>query len=338
ELYLLKRDENNLGTQVCPIENFYEIWYNGYNQREDKLLRGDITNYHKTLHTYIFTKVIEISNCLQRMITTTTRVYNVKAAWRHKFPQISINHFVELMRLNVGIIKKTRYQEFQKLFDEPVLTICATLPVFDDHANSYEKNLQMTQELSNELILEILGALFQETRLSASRYDPRSETESSNRIPEARVTRNDIFGITNLGISICVSHCLVSAISEVCFFSTKASPFLSTIFSSFMSLVWVTSDGSLCLGGISLIKDAYRNLATTYHNLPRAYIIANKQSNLTQRMAKDISIKLVNMNTIITSIIDEESGNIDEELDNIDNEPNDLDSNIIENIMNSIDT
>ena len=25
ELHLLKRDENNLGTQVCPIENFYEV-------------------------------------------------------------------------------------------------------------------------------------------------------------------------------------------------------------------------------------------------------------------------------------------------------------------------
>ncbi|CAG8473177.1 9895_t:CDS:2 [Scutellospora calospora] len=56
---------------------------------------------------------------------------------------------------------------------------------------------------------------------------------------------------------------------------------------------------------------------------------------------KDIFIKLINMNTIITNKdfdnIYKELDNIDKEFDNIDNELNNLDSDIINNIINSID-
>ncbi|CAG8636358.1 21496_t:CDS:1, partial [Racocetra persica] len=57
-------------------------------------------------------------------------------------------------------------------------------------------------------------------------------------------------------------------------------------------------------------------------------------------MAKDIYIKLINMNTMI---MDEDSDNIDKDSDNIDklknidNESNNLDSDTINNIINSID-
>ncbi|CAG8739477.1 22478_t:CDS:2, partial [Racocetra persica] len=62
-----------------------------------------------------------------------------------------------------------------------------------------------------------------------------------------------------------------------------------------------------------------KELNINYH-LPREYIITNERNDLTQRMTKDIPIKLVNINTMIT---DKEFDNIVEEPDN---ESNNLDS------------
>ncbi|CAG8723820.1 13654_t:CDS:2, partial [Racocetra persica] len=77
--------------------------------------------------------------------------------------------------------------------------------------------------------------------------------------------------------------------------------------------------------------DAYKNLAAINDYLPREHIIASEQNNLTQEMSKDISIKLININTMM---IDEYPKHIDEEFDNIDNESNNLAPNNIIDFIN----
>ncbi|CAG8484205.1 24700_t:CDS:1, partial [Cetraspora pellucida] len=66
-------------------------------------------------------------------------------------------------------------------------------------------------------------------------------------------------------------------------------------------------------------RDAYRNLAAINFHLPREYIIANEQNNLTQEIINKIQINLINMNKAINNPnLEEEPNYIDIIPDNID--------------------
>ncbi|CAG8477944.1 1873_t:CDS:2, partial [Racocetra fulgida] len=70
--------------------------------------------------------------------------------------------------------------------------------------------------------------------------------------------------------------------------------------------------------------DAYRSLAAIDYHLPREHLVVIERNNLTQRMTKDIPIKLVDINTKLDSleIVEDDVEDVEEDVeegsDNID--------------------